>query len=163
MTSMHAGEVETDEALVGRLLAAQFPRWAGLSVERVSSEGTVNAIYRVGTDLSGRFPRIAWGARESRELESHHQWLLDLAPRLPVAIPEPLGIGRPAEGYPFTWEGHRWVEGEIPRIDDVAYSQELAADLADVVTALREISLCEHVLSRCVDGCFAWLIRGDEV
>ncbi|MEV5135938.1 hypothetical protein AB0K87_36940 [Streptomyces sp. NPDC053705] len=54
---MHADGTTTDAALVQRLLAAQFPAWAGLPVERVGSHGTVNAIYRLGTDLVVRLPR----------------------------------------------------------------------------------------------------------
>jgi aminoglycoside phosphotransferase (APT) family kinase protein len=37
---MHADEVFTDAALVRRLLAAQFPHWAHLPIEPVSSYGT---------------------------------------------------------------------------------------------------------------------------
>lgn len=37
---MHADEVHTDVPLVRRLLAAQFPQWADLPLERVPSGGT---------------------------------------------------------------------------------------------------------------------------
>jgi aminoglycoside phosphotransferase (APT) family kinase protein len=36
----------SDVALVRRLVAAQFPQWADLSIEPVRSAGTDNAIYR---------------------------------------------------------------------------------------------------------------------
>ena len=45
---MHADEVLTDVPLVRRLLAEQFPEWAELSLERVPSSGTDNALYRLG-------------------------------------------------------------------------------------------------------------------
>ena len=45
---MHADEIETDESLVRRLLAAQFPHWADLPIETVPLGGTDNAIYRLG-------------------------------------------------------------------------------------------------------------------
>ena len=45
---MHADEVEIDESLVLRLVAAQFPQWAGLPVREIPSSGTVNAMYRLG-------------------------------------------------------------------------------------------------------------------
>jgi len=44
---MHVDEVDTGISLVGRLLAAQFPQWADLSIEPVRSAGTDNAIYRL--------------------------------------------------------------------------------------------------------------------
>ena len=59
---MHPDEVDTDVALVGRLLAAQFPQWAGLPLAPVEPAGTDNAIYRLGDDLVVRLPRIHWAA-----------------------------------------------------------------------------------------------------
>jgi aminoglycoside phosphotransferase (APT) family kinase protein len=53
---VHADEVATDAALVRRLLAAQFPDWADLPIERVPSAGTDNAIYRLGSDMAVRLP-----------------------------------------------------------------------------------------------------------
>ena len=37
-------------SLVRRLLADQFPQWAGLPIERFESSGTDNAIYRLGKE-----------------------------------------------------------------------------------------------------------------
>ena len=57
---MHADEVDTDVVVVLRLLATQFPRWAGLPLTPVPSGGTDNAIYRLGDDMAVRLPRIHW-------------------------------------------------------------------------------------------------------
>ena len=54
---MHADEVDTDPALVRRLLAAQFADWADLPIEPVEPRGTDNALYRVGEDMVARLPR----------------------------------------------------------------------------------------------------------
>jgi aminoglycoside phosphotransferase (APT) family kinase protein len=48
---MHANEVHTDTQLVGRLLAAQFPQWAGLPLTPVPSAGTDNTLCRLGSDI----------------------------------------------------------------------------------------------------------------
>jgi aminoglycoside phosphotransferase (APT) family kinase protein len=45
-------EVQIDVALVRRLIAAQFPQWAGLAVPPVESAGWDNTIYRLGADLA---------------------------------------------------------------------------------------------------------------
>ena len=45
---MHADEVDIDVGLVVRLLAAQFPQWAGLPVRPVPSAGTDNALEPAG-------------------------------------------------------------------------------------------------------------------
>lgn len=84
---MHADEVDTDISLVGRLVAAQFPRWADLPIEPVRSAGTDNAIYRLGNDMGVRLPRIqratgnwtrnASGCREAMtpERPASERWL----------------------------------------------------------------------------------------
>jgi aminoglycoside phosphotransferase (APT) family kinase protein len=92
---MHADEVDTDVALVGRLLAAQFPRWANLPIEPVRSAGTDNAIYRLGDDMAVRLPRIHWAVGQ---VDKEYRWLPRLAPLLPLAIPVPLAKGAPGEG-----------------------------------------------------------------
>lgn len=105
---MHADELDIDAELVGRLLAEQFPQWAGERVARVASSGTDNAIFRLGDGMSVRMPRIR-GAVKQIELED--EWLPKLAPQLPVTIPAPLAKGAPSAEYPWPWAVHRWLDG----------------------------------------------------
>lgn len=133
---MHADEVPTDVTLVRRLLAAQFPHWAGLPVEPFPSGGTVNAVYRLGGDMAVRLPRIEGGVED---LAKERRWLPWLAPRLPVPIPTVLGSGTPAEGYPWPWSVYRWLDGANPEAGRLTEPGPLAADLAHLVMALRRI------------------------
>jgi len=133
---MHADEVDTDVSLVRRLLAAQFPQWAGLPIEPVESAGTVNAIYRLGDDMVVRLPRVR---RWVRALEEECEWLPKLAPHRPLAVPEPLAKGDPGEGYPFSWAIYRWLDGDTWGKDRVRDLCEAAEDLAQFITALRRI------------------------
>jgi aminoglycoside phosphotransferase (APT) family kinase protein len=55
---MHENELPIDDALVRRLVDEQFPDWADLPLTRIEPWGTVNAIYRLGDDLSVRLPRL---------------------------------------------------------------------------------------------------------
>lgn len=132
---MHVDEVATDASLVRRLLAGQFPQWADLAIERVRSAGTDNAIYRVGDDLAVRLPRISWA---TGQVEREHRWLPTLAPHLPLAIPSPLAMGAPAEGYPWRWSVYRWLEGENATADRLDLRQA-ATDLAQFIAALQRI------------------------
>lgn len=134
-TKMHADEVETDVTLVRRLLADQFPHWAGLRIEPVASYGTDHDIYRLGDDLAARLPRIA-GAVEQAATEA--QWLPRLAPHLPLAIPAPLAMGHPAEGYPWAWSVCTWLPGENADTATIEDLDQAAVDLAGFVTALRQ-------------------------
>ncbi|MFB7733964.1 aminoglycoside phosphotransferase family protein [Streptomyces sp. NPDC056112] len=125
-----------DDSLVRRLIAAQFPRWAGLPVRRVGSAGTSNVMYRLGEDMVVRLPRTAGAAGD---VEKEHTWLPRLAPSLPLAVPVPLGMGAPDEGCPWPWSVYRWIDGEIPAAGAVAEPRRLATDLARFVTALHRI------------------------
>jgi aminoglycoside phosphotransferase (APT) family kinase protein len=133
---MHPDETPVDLALVRGLLAAQFPQWAGLTVEPVDSSGTDNAMYRLGEDMAVRLPRIDWAAGN---VEREQQWLPLLAPLLPVPIPVPLGKGKPADAYPWDWSVVRWLRGENPIVNDIANPDRLGEDLAEFIIALRQI------------------------
>ncbi|MFE9560487.1 aminoglycoside phosphotransferase family protein [Streptomyces sp. NPDC006487] len=131
---MHADEPDIDTDLVRRLIAGQFPRWAELAVERVDSAGTSNAMYRLGGDLVVRLPRTPGAAGD---VGMEHVWLPRLAPDLPAAVPAPIGLGRPADGYPWSWSVFGWVPGENPVPGRIAEPDLLAEDLAEFISALH--------------------------
>jgi aminoglycoside phosphotransferase (APT) family kinase protein len=133
---MHADEVDTDISLVSRLVAGQFPQWSDLSIEPVRSAGTDHALYRLGTDLVVRLPRVE---RATSSLQKELEWLPRLAPRLPLAVPVPLASGAPAEGYPWPWAVYRWLEGETATRDRIADPGAAATELARFVAALHRI------------------------
>jgi aminoglycoside phosphotransferase (APT) family kinase protein len=133
---MHADEVDTDVALVRRLLAEQFPQWAGLPLQPVRSAGTDNAIYRLGDAMAVRLPRIHWAVGQ---VEKEQRWLPRLAPHLPLAIPVPLAKGVPGAGYPWHWSVYRWLEGENATRERLADPRQTASDLAEFITALQRI------------------------
>ncbi|MGY3204766.1 aminoglycoside phosphotransferase family protein [Streptomyces sp. TE5632] len=135
---MHPGMHPIDDGLVRRLIAGQFPQWAGLAVERWPSGGTVNAMYRLGDDLVVRLPLVQGGAAD---VSMEQEWLPRLAPHLPTRIPEVLGAGEPAQGYPWPWSVYRWLAGELPEARALSEPVLLAADLAAFVAAMRSITL----------------------
>ncbi len=132
---MHADEIDTDVALVRRLLAGEFPHWADLAIEPVVSYGTDHDIYRLGDDLAARLPRIGWATEQAAK---EAKWLPRLAPHLPLAVPVQLAMGHPAAGYPFAWSVYEWLPGENANgtIDDL---DQAAVDLAAFVNALRRV------------------------
>jgi aminoglycoside phosphotransferase (APT) family kinase protein len=163
MAKMHSDEIEIDEALVRRLLAAQFPAWAELPLRRIEPSGTVNAIFRLGDELSVRLPRhqgpTAPGSKE-------FDWLPKLAPLLPVAVPLPIGQGRPGDRYPWFWEVHTWVEGETVPMEEIDAIQA-ATDLAALIGSLQRIDPAGAPRGRGVplserdDAIRYWLARFD--
>lgn len=138
MTSgkMHDDEMDITASLVTRLLTAQFPQWAELPLKPVTSAGTDNALYRLGTDLVVRLPRIPGAAGQ---VNKEQQWLPRLAPSLPLAVPLPLAQGNPGEGYPWSWSVYRWLEGETATLNRLTDPVQAAVDLAHFITALHQI------------------------
>lgn len=130
---MHADEIRTDRELLQRLLARQFPQWAGLPVTLVESYGTDHDIYRLGERLSARLPRIDWAAGQAAK---EAEWLPRLAPALPLAVPVPVGLGRPDDAYPFPWAIHEWLPGEAAN-GTLRDREQAAVDLAGFIRALE--------------------------
>ncbi|MFI9825031.1 aminoglycoside phosphotransferase family protein [Streptomyces sp. NPDC052013] len=133
---MRADEVDVDARLVERLIAGQFPEWAGLPVVRLRSSGTENAMFRLGEDLVVRLPRHPGAVDDV----AHELRLLPrLGARLPFATPGPVGAGVAGEGFPWPWAVYRWLDGANPVVDALDDPEALAVDLAAFVTALRRI------------------------
>ena len=147
---MHADEIETDVGLVRHLLTWQFPHWADLPIDPVASYGTDHDIYRLGDHLAARLPRIGWATAQAAK---EAKWLPKLAPHLPLALPVPLAMGHPAQGYPFDWSVYKWLPGENANgtIDDL---EQAAVDLAAFVIALRRVDT-----TRCASASPAWSRR----
>jgi aminoglycoside phosphotransferase (APT) family kinase protein len=133
---MDIGEMAADTALVRRLLAAQFPRWADLPIEPVPSAGTDNALYRLGKQMVIRLPRVDWAMEM---VEKEQRWLPALAPHLPLPVPVPLVQGAPAEGYPWHWSVYRWLGGENATVARIADPRGTALELAGFIAALQRI------------------------
>lgn len=133
---MNPDEIDIDRPTVVRLIAKQFPQWAGLPITAVRSAGTDNAIFRLGDDMAVRLPRrpgvVATLAREQR-------WLPRLAPLLPLAIPLPLAEGVPGEGFPFPWSVYRWLDGRNVVDEPVVDLPDAAVRLGRFVAALQRI------------------------
>lgn len=139
---MHTDELDVDESLARRLLAAQFPQWANLRLVPVRSAGTDNALFRLGDDIVVRLPRIAG---VDAALEKEHELLPRLAPYLPVAIPFPLAAGAPMGTYPWRWSVYLWLEGHNPPAGN---HDELTEDLIAFVDALRHVDLADGPSAR---------------
>jgi aminoglycoside phosphotransferase (APT) family kinase protein len=138
MGKLHADEADIDADLVERLIRGQFRQWADLPIERLASGGTVNAVYRLGEAFTVRLPLTKGGVTA---LEREARWLPGLAPALPVTIPTVVATGEPAEGYPWKWSVHRWIEGQNPVEGHLTEPELLAHDLAEFVTAIRNADI----------------------
>lgn len=138
---MHPGQLSVSPRAVGTLIAQQFPQWAGLPIQSVSSAGTVNAIFRVGDNVVARFPLQPSDDIEAvrHELELEASAAEELSGRTPVATPTPLGIGQPGAGYPLPWSVYTWLPGYPATADSCSQFDSFAMDLAEFILAVRAI------------------------
>lgn len=136
---LHDDDIPVDTDLAQQLVDEQFPDWAHLPLRRIASSGTVNAIFRLGDDLVVRLPRAESYVWDLDTLGASEAWLRWAAPRLPLAIPEPVAIGEASDRYPWSWPIHRWIEGTALDTVDLTSSTRAAERLAEFVVALRQL------------------------
>ncbi|MCG5445361.1 aminoglycoside phosphotransferase family protein [Micromonospora sp. NIE79] len=135
--AMHDDEIAISDDVVRELIASQFPQWETAPVRRVESNGTVNAIFRIGDGVAARFllrSRNVSVAAEllAREAEASRRF----AEHSPFPAPLPIAIGAPGKDYPLPWPVQSWVPGSIAPVD-IDGSVGLAHDLASLISALR--------------------------
>ncbi|MEV0570430.1 aminoglycoside phosphotransferase family protein [Dactylosporangium sp. NPDC050588] len=123
-----------DAEVVRRLVAAQFPQWAGLPVRPVPVSGWDNQTFRLGDRMSVRLPTAA---EYALAVQKEHRWLRRLAPHLPLPVPAPLAMGAPGEGFRFHWSVYGWIDGDPVGADTVTDLTGFAADLGAFLVALR--------------------------
>lgn len=125
--SKPAADIEIDEALVRSLLSEQHPDLAKLPLREIDS-GWDNAMFRLGDSLVVRLPRRV---AVTHLIEREQDWLPQLAPLLPIAVPAPVRFGHPAQNYSWRWSIVPWLAGRNadlcePRADQ---AERLAAFL----------------------------------
>lgn len=129
-----------DADLVRRLIAAQFPAWAGLPIEPIAVQGWNNRAFHLGSDFILRLPRHdAYVA----QVEKEQRWLSRLAAGLPLPIPAPVALGAPGEDYPWPWSVYRWIEGCSAADAQLSPGHAFAADLAGFLSALQGLATDE--------------------
>lgn len=134
---MTSSPVAINVDLVGRLIHAQFPQWADLTVQAVSPGGWDNRTFRLGRHMLVRLPSAeAYAA----QLERERRWLPVLAPHLSQPIPEPLAVGAPCFGYPWRWSIYRWLEGDTALPERIGNLDEFARDLSVFLRSLHAVS-----------------------
>ncbi|MEU0671913.1 aminoglycoside phosphotransferase family protein [Streptomyces sp. NPDC006172] len=137
--TMHDDQVDVTTDIVATLIREQFPQWSGREVRLVPSTGTVNAIFRIGNDLSARFPlRPVDAADALAVLEQEAEASAELAQVSRFPVPEPVALGKPGAGYPMPWSVQTWLPGTVAFDADPSGSNAFAEDLAAFIAVLRE-------------------------
>jgi aminoglycoside phosphotransferase (APT) family kinase protein len=137
---MHADQIDVSLKTVHDLVEEQFPEWSALPVTSVASQGTVNAIFRLGDQLGVRFPLKPGDVEATRrELEAEAAAAQELVGRTRFPTPEPVAIGEPGAGYPLPWSVQTWLSGAVATEEDPCGSVAFAHDVAEFISDVRAI------------------------
>jgi aminoglycoside phosphotransferase (APT) family kinase protein len=100
-------EVTVEEALARALIRDQFPELRVDDLRRLGA-GWDNTVWLVDGRWAFRFPRRAVAVPL---LEHEIGVLQQVASQLPLPVPQPTFIGRPAPAYPWPYVGARFLPG----------------------------------------------------
>ncbi|GAA1337446.1 aminoglycoside phosphotransferase family protein [Arthrobacter roseus] len=135
---MHDDELHLDDDMVRQLIVEQFPEWRREPVRRIATEGTVNAIFRIGDDFAARLPlrggnpdQVLTDVRREAAAQG------ELALCCPFPVTEPVAIGRPAAMYPLPWSVQTWLPGEVATPTGLAGSTKFVEDLVVLISTFR--------------------------
>src|SRR5689334_22145451 len=133
---MECSEPLIDSDLVHRLIADQFPQWAGLPIHPVARSGSDNRTFHLGENMTVRLPSARAYADQ---VLIEQRWLPILAGHLPIPIPQPLAMGEPGDGYPWNWSIYGWIPGEVTTRESIEILPDFSRELAQFLVSLQSI------------------------
>src|SRR5215471_13469981 len=140
VVDMHAGQLVVSAVAVRQLVDEQFPQWRELPIRCLASQGTVNALFRIGGTLLARFPLESGDIGATRRLlQSEAKAARELLGRTRFPTPEPVALGEPGAGYPLPWSVQTWLPGTVATDQDPGESIAFAHDLAEFIHGVRAI------------------------
>ena len=135
---MHSDQIYIDTQIAREMLCEQFPQFRHEKVDEIHGSGTVNAIFKIGSIATARFPlRGTDPAACFTNLSDEARNMAKFAKYSTVAAPHPIGMGKPGPLYPMPWTVQSWVEGDVATSEILASSATFAVDIADLIAALR--------------------------
>ncbi|AGA30030.1 aminoglycoside phosphotransferase family protein [Singulisphaera acidiphila] len=146
---MHKYQVRIDTDTARDLIYNQFPLYRNRDIIPVETSGTVNAIFRIGSDNAARFPLRRMEQSECvGVLRAEVAAMSELLQVCPFPTPRPTGLGKPGPRYPMPWTIQTWIEGQPATPGRLSGSTTFAVDLVRLVTSLRQA----NVAGRRFDG-----------
>lgn len=140
VVDMHAEQLTVSPQTVREVVDEQFPAWRKLPVTRVASQGTANAIFRIGDQLAARFPLEPADVEATRaRLKSEADAAAELHGRTRFETPEVVALGEPGADYPLPWSVQTWLTGVPATGEELADSAAFAHDLAELIRGVRGI------------------------
>lgn len=123
-----------------KLIAEQFPEYAGLTITDIEKQGHDNRTYRLGDDMLIRMPTAQYYAEK---VAIEQELLPRLAQHLSIQIPTPIKMGKPSEYYPYPFSIYKWLSGRSINLLTLTdqEKEQLAFDIAKFLKELQAINV----------------------
>lgn len=140
---MHHNQIPIELSTARTIIHDQFPEYINEQITHLGSTGTVNAIFRIGSNATARFPlQNAEPTKMAAALRDEAVAMADFAEQCPFPAPKPLRLGQPSPLYPLPWSAQSWVEGDVATPDGLASSRKFALDIVHLIASLRKVDTC---------------------
>jgi aminoglycoside phosphotransferase (APT) family kinase protein len=137
---MHNDQIHIDAPLVTHLINKQFPQYRGLEVKKLDTQGTVNAIYRLGHELVAKFPlRLIDATLCHEQMQAEAAAMAEISQYTHLPCSQIIAIGQADTSFPMPWVIQNWLEGDIATPSGFACSTILAQDISDLIQSLRSV------------------------
>lgn len=146
---MHPNQIYLDTEIVTHLINDQFPEYQEIEIKQLNTQGTTNAIFRIGKNLVAKFPLQKIDPAESITIVQKEALAIEefsMYSNFPCS--KVIGIGKPSSLYPMPWMLQSWLDGDIATPNGFSSSITLAQDISALLKSLRSI----NVNGRVFDG-----------
>ncbi|MCM3767670.1 phosphotransferase [Neobacillus niacini] len=132
-------EIEVSKSIAELMIGCQFPQLKPVTAH-VLGEGFDNSVYLVNGQFVFRFPRREMAAGL---LETEIRLLPEIAPLLPIPVPNPLFVGTPDEPFPWPFAGYKLLSGVTPTGLTLEQRMQSVEPLAQFLKTLHAFSASE--------------------
>ena len=141
MRILHEGQVSINTEIVKLLIQEQFPQYQDLPIYEFNSTGTVNSIFRLGSEYYVRLPMLEI---YDNSILREYSILSYISGKMTINIPRVVGLGEPSSLYPCHWAIHNWINGDCYDANKITYSRDIISELVNFIGELHSIDLIEN-------------------
>jgi aminoglycoside phosphotransferase (APT) family kinase protein len=140
MKILHNDQLSINTEVVKDLIKEQFSEYENLPIYEFDSTGTVNSIFKLGSDYYIRFPKL----KEYADLILKEYRILPyIAKHVSIKIPQPIKLGKPNGLYPVHWAVYNWINGDPYNNNRITNYQGIISELTNFIKELHAINLLE--------------------
>jgi len=131
---MHEKSILVDPSKIPLLIQKHVPEYAHLEISQIDTPGTVNQIYRLGSNFVCKFP-FHLTSRENLEGESSR--FISFKNHCSLLVPQAIKICDPSDLYPNNWTIYTFIEGQVLTTQSHHDSSACAKSVGNLISEIR--------------------------